>query len=67
MVVLTVLGPLVAEFTTWLPPAIRTAVFGLAEVLAVAFGLALYFTWRGRFKSRIVADDRRDDELLRVA
>jgi len=60
-------APLVAGFTAWLSPSVKSAVFALGSPVAVAVVLAVYFNWRGRFKRRILAEEGRDDELVRAA
>ena len=67
IVVASITTPLVAGLTTWLPPAIRTVVLDLAPPAAVAFVLVVYFEWRAKLKSAILAADRRDDEPIAAA
>jgi hypothetical protein len=67
-IALVVVGaPLVAGFTTWLSPVAHRGVFALASPVAGAVVLVLYFRWRASFVRQILADDDRDDELLRAA
>jgi hypothetical protein len=67
IIVASIATPLVAGLTTWLPPAIRTVVLALAPPAAVAIVLVVYFEWRAKLKSEMLADDRRDDEPVRAA
>ena len=67
IVVASITTPLVAGLTTWLPPAIRSVVLALAPPAAVAIMLVVYFEWRAKLKSEILADDRRDDEPVTAA
>ena len=55
IVLVIVSAPLIARFTTWIAPATPTALFALAPPVAVAFVLVLYFNWRARLKSHILA------------
>lgn len=59
--------PLVAGITTWLSPAVKAGVLAFAPPVAVAVVLVLYFNWRARFRRQILADDQRNDELVRAA
>ena len=67
IVFVSIAVPVLAAFTTWLPPAIRTAVFAVAPPVAVAFLLVVYFNWRAKLKSRVVAGEEREEELLTPA
>ena len=54
-------GPLIARFTTWIAPAIRTVLFALAPPVAVAFVLVLYFNWRADLKGHTRRESRADE------
>ena len=62
----SIVAPLVAGFTTWVVPATRTGVLR-AGASCGCLAVILYFNWRARLKSQILADDRRDDKLVRTA
>jgi hypothetical protein len=66
-VLVSISAPLIPGLTTWLTPANWIAVLALMPFVAVAFVLVVYFNWRAKLKSRILADNRRDDELVRAA
>jgi len=66
--VLVIVGaPLVTGFMTWLAPAVRTGLLSLAPPAAAALALVLYFNWRAKFKSRILGDAKRDEEVAMAA
>ena len=66
--VLVMIGaPLVAGFMNWLPPAAWAGLLSLAPPAAAALALVLYFNWRARLKSRILAEDGRDQEVATAA
>jgi hypothetical protein len=67
LVVASIGVPALAEFATWLPPAVREGLVGLVPPVAVALLLVAYFNWRERLKRRLVADDERDAALVRAA
>jgi hypothetical protein len=67
IVIVTIAAPVVAGFTTWLPASIQAGVLALAPPVAAAFVLVAYFNWRRRLKSRIVAGDEPDHDLLKAA
>lgn len=67
IVLVSIGAPLVGEFTTWLPEAVRSAVLALAPAMAAAVVIVLYFNWRARLKSHILADTRPHDELATAA
>ena len=58
IVLASVGAPLIAEFTTWLAPAVRTGLLALAPAAAAGVVLVLYFNWRARLKSHILAAAR---------
>ena len=62
MVFVSLAEVVLARLTTWLPPAVQTGVLALAPPVALALILVAYFDWRARLKSRIVADNGRDEE-----
>lgn len=62
MVFVSLAEVVLARLTTWLPPAIQTALLALAPPVALALILVAYFDWRARLKSRMVADNERDEE-----
>ena len=60
-------APLVDGFMTWLAPALWAAVMAIAPPAAAALALVLYFHWRTRLKSQILAATPRDEELPTAA
>ena len=60
-------APLAAGFTTWLSPAVKAGVLALAPPVALAVVLVGYFSWRAKFKRRILAEDQHDDALAKAA
>ena len=66
-VLVSIGAPLIARFTTWLAPPVRTGVLALALPIAAAVVLVVYFNWRARLKSHILAGRRPHDDLATAA
>ena len=66
-VLVIVVAPLVEQFMNWLAPVVRVGLLSLAPPAAAALALVLYFNWRARFKSRILGDAKRDEEVATAA
>jgi hypothetical protein len=66
VVLVGIIAPVLAEFTTWFPPAVRDGLIAIAPPLAAALALVLYFNWRTRFRDQI-RGDAGDNDLARAA
>jgi hypothetical protein len=66
IVLVGIIAPVLAEFTTWFPPALRDGLIATAPSVAGALALVLYFDWRSRFRNQILGDAS-DDDLARAA
>jgi O-antigen/teichoic acid export membrane protein len=55
IVLVGIVALVLAEFTSWLPPAVRDGLVAIAPPLAAALALVLYFNWRARFRNQISA------------
>ena len=65
MMLMLIVGPFVPALAAWLPTA--TGVLAIAVLAVAAYGLVEYFEWRGRLKSRSMADQGRDDGFAMAA
>ncbi len=66
IVLVGIIAPVLAEFTNWLPPAVRDGLIAIAPPVAGALALVLYFDWRTRFRNQILGDAG-DGDLARAA
>jgi hypothetical protein len=66
IVLVGIIAPVLAQFTTWFGPTVREGLMTMAPPAAAALALVLYFNWRSRLKDRILGDAG-DDDLARAA
>jgi hypothetical protein len=48
IVLVGIIAPVRAEFTTWVPPSVRDGLIEIAPPVGAALALVLYFNWRTR-------------------